>query len=87
MSIVLRITFAVFVYLGSAASIITLNFHIDNKWVFKGNLFDWFIIILCGSGLIHTIMIVIKEVKQNEEAYFWNHELLCRRDSFDILHE
>lgn len=68
MSIVLRITFAVFVYLGSAASIITLNFHIDNKWVFKGNLFDWFIIILCGSGLIHTIMIVIKEVKQNSKV-------------------
>ena len=64
MSIVLRITFAVFVYLGSAASIITLNFHIDNKWVFKGNLFDWFIIILCGSGLIPTKMIVIKEEKQ-----------------------
>ena len=68
MSFFFRIIFAIFIYIGNATSIIVLNFHIGDEWVFKGNLLDWGIIILCGSGLIHTIMIVIKDVKQNSKV-------------------
>lgn len=65
MSIVLKIIFDIFVCLSSAASIVALNFHSGDKWLFKGDIIDWSIILLCGLVLIHSILIVKKEVEQN----------------------